>query len=90
MIRRSLVAVIGLALMAAPAFAQPLFGNPFSTAAAYRAERGDLSEAHYRLRYEATVSKPGAADTTREIVIDVAPDWSLTRDGAAACCATSA
>ncbi|HYD87815.1 MAG TPA: hypothetical protein VEA80_10095 [Vitreimonas sp.] len=69
-------------LASAPAFAQPVFANPFADAPTYRAERGSLTEASYRVRYEATYSERGATPVVRELVMDVAPDWSLVRDGA--------
>src|SRR5262245_1595267 len=71
--------IVGLAPL--PAAAQ-LFGNPFLDAAAYRDARGVApADATYRVRYEVTRTRPDEAPTTTEVIVDVAPDWSLTREG---------
>ena len=80
MFLRVLVAASALAL-AQTAAAQPLFGNPLADAAAYRTERGETDEARFRARYEVTRIERGGAPIVSELVIDVANDWSLTREG---------
>src|SRR5690606_5208532 len=72
-----------LAFACAPlaASAQPLFGNPFADATAYRSERGDLPEATYRARYEVTHVERGGAPTLSEMVIEAASDWALVHEG---------
>jgi hypothetical protein len=70
--------VVGLST---PGLAQDLFGNPFAGAASYRSERGDLSDARYRVRYEVTQVQRGGDAQTREVTIDVADDWALFRNG---------
>lgn len=78
---RLLLTMCFLWIGASAAIAQPIFSNPLSDAATYRAARGDLSPATYRLRYEVTTSRSREAPTVRELIIDVAGDWSVTRDG---------
>jgi hypothetical protein len=59
-----------------------LFNNPFADAAGYRQMRGaEPANANYRLRYEVTRAEPNRPAEVSTVVIDVAPDWSLTRDG---------
>lgn len=77
---RLLLAVFVVALFAEAATAQPLFGNPFSDAGAYRNERGALGEARYRVRYEATRVAGDGAQAVNELVLDVADDWALARE----------
>lgn len=72
--------VVGLSV-AAGAAAQPLFGNPLAEANAYRSERGALPEARYRARYEVSTTTDGEVASVAELVMDVATDWSLTREG---------
>jgi hypothetical protein len=79
--KRWILATLTLVLTPAPALAQPLFGNPFADAAAYRRERGELTEAHYRVRFEATRVERGGAPLVSEFVIDAAADWALAREG---------
>jgi hypothetical protein len=81
MMVRGFLAALALALSSAPAMAQPLFGNPFADAAAYRAQRGELTEARYRVRYEVTRVERGGAPVVSELVIDAASDWALAREG---------
>lgn len=78
---RVLAAILSVAFTPFPALAQPVFDNPLAEPAYYLSARGAAPDAHFRARYEVTESKGGAAPATREIVIDVAADWSLTRDG---------
>lgn len=77
----ALVAAVMLTLTPLPAAAQAPFGNPFSDATAYQSERGSVSDAHYRVRYEATITARGAAPVVSELTLDVADDWVLARDG---------
>jgi hypothetical protein len=71
-----------LAWLAPFAASAQVFANPFGDAAFYRQMRGEApAEATYRVRYEVTRTEPNQAPATSEIVIDVAPDWSLSREG---------
>lgn len=81
MIVRAALIALALCIPATPSVAQPLFGNPFADAAAYRAERSELSEARYRVRYEFTRIEHGGAPQIGELAIDVASDWALVREG---------
>ncbi|WP_395646425.1 hypothetical protein [Terricaulis sp.] len=78
---RLVIAALVLLCWAMPASAQELFSNPFADAAAYRTQRGDLSDAHYRVRYEQTLIQRGGAPETSELMLDVADDWALMRNG---------
>jgi hypothetical protein len=78
---RTLIATLVLLLAPLPAKAQPIFSNPFADAAAYRGQRGELSEARYRVHYEETMVERGGAPVVSELTIDVAPDWALVRRG---------
>lgn len=84
MIARALLATLASAFMPISALAQPLFANPFSDAATYRNDRGEVGVARHRLRYEMTYSERGGAPVVSEFVVDVGPDWSVTRQGAQA------
>jgi hypothetical protein len=58
-----------------------IFANPFADAAGYRQMRGaEPASATYRLRYEVTRTEPNAAPLVSELVIDLASDWSVTRE----------
>lgn len=78
---RSLVATSLFFLIPAAAVSESLFANPFADAAAYRRARGDCPAAYYRLRYERIVEDGDAKPAASEVVIDLAPDWYLTRAG---------
>jgi hypothetical protein len=80
MLRAALLA-LALCIPATPSAAQPLFGNPVADAAAYRAQRGELGEARYRVRYEFTRIERGGALQVSELTIDAASDWALVREG---------
>ncbi|MEJ0059287.1 MAG: hypothetical protein WDM79_06870 [Terricaulis sp.] len=69
--------VFCFALFASTAHAQ-VSVNPFATAPALRAERGETPDAHYRARYEVIGGE------TPELAITAADDWALveTSDGA--------
>jgi hypothetical protein len=73
-----------LVVLCAPmaAFAQPLYGNPLSDADTYRATRTATPDATYRIRYEVITTGHNAG--TREVIFDIASDWSLTRDAQSA------
>jgi hypothetical protein len=75
--------VIALFVWLAPfAASAQLFADPFADAASYRQMRGEApADATYRVRYEVTRVDPNQAPAVSEVVIDVAPDWSLTREG---------
>lgn len=79
MLRLAITTFALLFWTAGTALAQPVFSNPFATAAAYRAERGGVSDAHYRARYELTRTGPDGAAQTGELTIDAADDWALVR-----------
>ncbi|QGZ93499.1 hypothetical protein [Terricaulis silvestris] len=71
--------VVWLAPCAASA---QLFADPFADAAAYRQMRREApADATYRVRYEVTRIEPNQAPAVSEVTIDVAADWSLTREG---------
>lgn len=81
MLFRAFVTACVLLGSTAPAMAQQrLFDNPFADVATYASTRGGAADATYRVRYEVTRARPGTAPTVSEMVIDVAPDWSLTRE----------
>ena len=69
------------AINASQASAQELFGNPFASAKALRAQRGETPKATLRLKYEAS-AEPKDKQQAAELVIDVAADWALVLHGA--------
>jgi hypothetical protein len=74
--------IVGLAPFSATA---QLFANPFAEPAAYLQSRGAApAEATYRVRYEVTRTEPDQTPAVAQVIIDVAPDWSLTREGESA------
>lgn len=75
----ALLAAFIIVLSPLPAAAQALFSNPFADAENYRAQRGPISEARYRVRYEMTVQARGGAPVVSELMLDVADDWALVR-----------
>jgi len=75
----SLVALFG---SIAPAVtAQPLFGDPLASPAAYRSERGKADDASYRLRFSVRAKRGEEEPVTNEVVMDLATDWALVDDG---------
>jgi len=80
------VAILGVVIALAPfSAAAQLFANPFADPTAYLQARGATpADATYRARYEVTRTEPDQAPVTAEVIIDVAPDWSLTREGESA------
>jgi hypothetical protein len=78
---RTFLAACVFLLASTQAMAQPIFANPFADAAAYRRDRGDLTEARFRLRYEVTRTEGHGAPVVSDLTIDVASDWSLAREG---------
>ncbi|MBY0564927.1 MAG: hypothetical protein K2P58_12160 [Hyphomonadaceae bacterium] len=81
MIRRTLAAASAALFAPCAAMAQPLFDNPLAEASVYLLQRGQPSEATYRLRYEVTRVERGEDPITSELTLDIGPDWSVWRDG---------
>lgn len=79
--KKALLAFVFLALAPLPASAQSLFVNPFADAATYRSERGTLNNATFRARYEVTRVGRDGAPVVSELILDVADDWALAREG---------
>jgi hypothetical protein len=66
---------------ASQASAQELFGNPFASATAVRAQRGEMPKATLRLKYAAS-AEPKDKQQAGELVLDVASDWAQVQHGA--------
>ncbi|HWA01586.1 MAG TPA: hypothetical protein VG841_14860 [Caulobacterales bacterium] len=74
-----LLPVLAILTSAAPAFARPALGNPFASAQAILAERGDAAHATFRATYDLTLTGGDPSNVT--LIIDAAPEWALVRRG---------